>query len=202
MIAYVKGELAAIEESSVIIDNGGIGIRVFTPIREKLVRLGLSSQIQLFTYLNVREDAMLLYGFLTQEELELFKKLINVNGVGPKNAMAILSDLTVEQIVLAIAAEDKKTLNKVSGIGPKTAARIILDLKDKVSVPSKAEGSVSMAGAAASSGESGPAAEAVLALLALGYSQSEAAAAVRKVYQEGMAVEAVIKQSLQELVSL
>ena len=202
MIAYVKGELAAIEESSVIIDNGGIGIRVFTPIREKLVRLGLSSQIQLFTYLNVREDAMLLYGFLTQEELELFKKLINVNGVGPKNAMAILSDLTVEQIVLAIAAEDKKTLNKVSGIGPKTAARIILDLKDKVSVPSKAEGSVSMAGAAASSGESGPAAEAVLALLALGYSQSEAAAAVRKVYQEGMAVEAVIRQSLQELVSL
>ncbi len=202
MIAYVKGELAAIEESSVIIDNGGIGIRVFTPIREKLVRLGLSSQIQLFTYLNVREDAMLLYGFLTQEELELFKKLINVNGVGPKNAMAILSDLTVEQIVLAIAAEDKKTLNKVSGIGPKTAARIILDLKDKVSVLSKAEGSVSMAGAAASSGESGPAAEAVLALLALGYSQSEAAAAVRKVYQEGMAVEAVIRQSLQELVSL
>ena len=147
------------KESSVIIDNGGIGIRVFTPIREKLVRLGLSSQIHVFTYLNVREDAMLLYGFLTQEELELFKKLINVNGVGPKNAMAILSYVRFNGRAncTSHAAEDKKTLNKVSGIGPENRGAYYLDLKDKVSVLSKAEGSVSMAGAAASSGESGPA---------------------------------------------
>ena len=136
MIAYVKGELVAVEETSVIIDNQGMGFRVFTPIREDLLRIGVGSQIKLHTYMNVREDAMILFGFLQPEALALFKQLINVNGVGPKYALAILTAMSVDQVILAIASEDKKALTKVAGIGPKTAGRIILDLKDKVSFTS------------------------------------------------------------------
>lgn len=200
MIAYVKGELAAIEETSVIIENQGMGFRVFTPIREDLLRIGVGSQIKLHTYMNVREDAMILFGFLQPEALALFKQLINVNGVGPKYALAILTAMSVDQVILAIASEDKKALTKVAGIGPKTAGRIILDLKDKVSFTSGSESAaMSVGGEEAVTGAVGAAAEAVMALLALGYAQSEAAAAVKKVAQPEMTVEEIIKQSLKHL---
>ena len=200
MIAYVKGELAAIEETSVIIENQGMGFRVFTPIREDLLRIGVGSQIKLHTYMNVREDAMILFGFLQPEALALFKQLINVNGVGPKYALAILTAMSVDQVILAIASEDKKALTKVAGIGPKTAGRIILDMKDKVSFTSGSEPSaMSRGGEEAVTGAVGAAAEAVMALLALGYAQSEAAAAVKKVAQPEMTVEEIIKQSLKHL---
>ena len=200
MIAYVKGELAAIEETSVIIENQGMGFRVFTPIREDLLRIGVGSQIKLHTYMNVREDAMILFGFLQPEALALFKQLINVNGVGPKYALAILTAMSVDQVILAIASEDKKALTKVAGIGPKTAGRIILDLKDKVSFNSGSESAtMSVGGEEAVTGAVGAAAEAVMALLALGYAQSEAAAAVKKVAQPEMTVEEIIKQSLKHL---
>ena len=200
MIAYVKGELAAIEETSVIIENQGMGFRVFTPIREDLLRIGVGSQIKLHTYMNVREDAMILFGFLQPEALALFKQLINVNGVGPKYALAILTAMSVDQVILAIASEDKKALTKVAGIGPKTAGRIILDLKDKVSFTSGSESAaMSKGGEEAVTGAVGAAAEAVMALLALGYAQSEAAAAVKKVAQPEMTVEEIIKQSLKHL---
>lgn len=200
MIAYVKGELAAIEETSVIIDNQGMGFRVFTPIREELLRIGVGSQIKLYTYMNVREDAMILFGFLQPEALALFKQLINVNGVGPKYALAILTAMSVDQVILAIASEDKKALTKVAGIGPKTAGRIILDLKDKVSFTSGSEGvDMPVSGGTGEESSAGAAAEAVMALVALGYGQSEAAAAVKKVAQPDMAVEEIIKQSLKQL---
>jgi Holliday junction DNA helicase RuvA len=200
LIAYVKGELAAIEETSVIIENQGMGFRVFTPIREDLLRIGVGSQIKLHTYMNVREDAMILFGFLQPEALALFKQLINVNGVGPKYALAILTAMSVDQVILAIASEDKKALTKVAGIGPKTAGRIILDLKDKVSFTSESEpAAMSMGGEEAVTGAVGAAAEAMMALLALGYAQSEAAAAVKKVAQPEMTVEEIIKQSLKHL---
>ena len=91
MIAYIKGRLAAIEESSVVVEQQGIGFRVYTPIREELLRIGVGEEVQLHTYMNVREDAMILYGFLHTESLQVFKQLINVNGVGPKYALAILT---------------------------------------------------------------------------------------------------------------
>lgn len=200
MIAYVKGELAAIEETSVIIDNQGMGFRVYTPIREELLRIGVGSQIKLHTYMNVREDAMILFGFLQPEALSLFKQLINVNGVGPKYALAILTAMSVDQVILAIASEDKKALTKVSGIGPKTAGRIILDLKDKVSFTPGGDGAdIPVSREIAEESTVGAAAEAVMALLALGYGQSEAAAAVKKVAQPDMSVEEIIKQSLKQL---
>ncbi len=200
MIAYVKGELAAIEETSVIVENQGMGFRIYTPIREDLLRLGVGSQIKLHTYMNVREDAMILFGFLQPEALALFKQLINVNGVGPKYALAILTALSVDQVIMAIASEDKKALTKVAGIGPKTAGRIILDLKDKVSFTSgSGESDLSAVGTAVETGAAGAGAEAVMALMALGYGQSEAAGAVSKVAQPDMSVEEIIKLSLKQL---
>jgi len=200
MIAYVKGELAAIEETSVILENQGMGFRIYTPIREDLLRLGVGSQIKLHTYMNVREDAMILFGFLQPEALSLFKQLINVNGVGPKYALAILTAMSVDQVIMAIASEDKKALTKVAGIGPKTAGRIILDLKDKVSFTAGSGETETPVGAGPmETGADGAGSEAVMALMALGYSQSEAAGAVSKVAQPDMTVEEIIKQSLKQL---
>ena len=200
MIAYVKGELAAIEETSVILENQGMGFRIYTPIREDLLRLGVGSQIKLHTYMNVREDAMILFGFLQPEALSLFKQLINVNGVGPKYALAILTAMSVDQVIMAIASEDKKALTKVAGIGPKTAGRIILDLKDKVSFTTgSGETEMPVGAGQMETGADGAGSEAVMALMALGYSQSEAAGAVSKVAQPDMTVEEIIKQSLKQL---
>jgi len=198
MIAYIKGRLAAIEESSVVVEQQGIGFRVYTPIREELLRIGVGEEVQLHTYMNVREDAMILYGFLHTESLQVFKQLINVNGVGPKYALAILTAMSTDHVILAIASEDKKALTKVPGIGAKTAGRIILDLKDKLSF---AGGGQTPAGTEENTPAAGGAApEAIAALIALGYSQGEAAAAVSKVYQSDMAVEEIIKQSLKQLI--
>ena len=200
MIAYVKGELAAIEETSVILENQGMGFRIYTPIREDLLRLGVGSQIKLHTYMNVREDAMILFGFLQPEALSLFKQLINVNGVGPKYALAILTAMSVDQVIMAIASEDKKALTKVAGIGPKTAGRIILDLKDKVSFTTgSGETEMPVGAGPMETGADGAGSEAVMALMALGYRQSEAAGAVSKVAQPDMTVEEIIKQSLKQL---
>ena len=143
---------------------------------------------------------MILFGFLQPEALSLFKQLINVNGVGPKYALAILTAMSVDQVILAIASEDKKALTKVSGIGPKTAGRIILDLKDKVSFTPGGDGAdIPVSREIAEESTVGAAAEAVMALLALGYGQSEAAAAVKKVAQPDMSVEEIIKLSLKQL---
>ena len=197
MIAFVEGTLKDIGDDQVIIENNGIGYQIFTPVYEELLRKGVGSKLCLYTHLNVREDALTLYGFLQPEILTLFRQLINVNGVGPKYALAILTVLSAETVVLAIAQGDHKTLSKVSGIGPKTAQRIILDLKDKVSVASAAE-SDGMAGtpSAASIPESGTAAQAILALESLGYAQADAAAAVRRVMRPEATVQALIKESL------
>lgn len=135
MIAYVSGVLKEIEEDSAIVDVGGIGYRVYTPVTEKLMRVGVGNLLTLHTYLCIREDAQLLYGFTEKSTLKLFQQLINVNGVGPKYALAILTQMAPDAVAFAIASGDHKALTKVSGIGPKTAQRIILDLKDKVSSP-------------------------------------------------------------------
>ena len=198
MIAFVQGRLEAIEESSVLVETGGIGYRIYTPIQEELLRLGIGSQVRFYTYMNVREDAVVLYGFLRKESLDLFRLLINVNGVGPKYALAILTSLHEDQVCLAIGAEDAKTLSRVPGIGPKTAARIILDLKDKI------KGLIPTEGASLPAPEltvaRGASEEAVMALMSLGYSQSEAAGAVAKAAEPGMDTEEIIKRSLKQII--
>ena len=183
MIAYVQGILKRIEENSAVVEAGGIGYRVFTPVREDLLRVGLDHQVCFHTYFSVREDAMQLYGFLQPEELDLFKLLINVKGVGPKFALGILNSLSITDILFAIAQGDHKALTKAPGVGNKTAQQIILDLKDKVAKPST-DSAISSLGSLPSQGGAdslNAAADAVEALEALGYSHNEALDAVRRV---------------------
>lgn len=197
MIAYVKGTLEIIETDAAVVDVHGVGYRVFTPINEKLIRIGIGGDIQLYTYMSVREDAQVLYGFLETETLELFKLLISVTGVGPKLGLQILSAVSAKDLTLAIIRDDKKALTKVPGIGAKTAARIVLDLKDKVHAAPGGDVEADLP-IAAPAMQNGPAQEAMMALTALGYSQSEAERAVSKVAAEGMSVEEILRQSLKQ----
>ncbi|MBO6158431.1 MAG: Holliday junction branch migration protein RuvA [Firmicutes bacterium] len=199
MIAFIRGILDAIEQDAVLVDVNGVGYRVYTPISQDLLTSGVGSEIKLYTYLSVREDAMTLYGFLDQERLGLFKLLISVGGIGPRSGLAFFSALSAREIVSAILSEDKKTLQSVPGIGAKTAGRIILDLKDKVS------GTVSFAGSDQTDEIPGApitsgsvADEAVMALVSLGYTQSEASKAVRAVISSK--TEAGTTQSLEQII--
>lgn len=201
MIAYVKGILDSIEADAVLVDVNGVGFRVYTPISEQLLRVGVGSEIKLHTYMNVREDAMILYGFLDTDTLDLFEKLISVNGVGPKMALQVLSSVTATELILAIARDDKKVLTGISGIGAKTAARIILDLKDKVNADSiTSESGVNEVPAAVVSKENSAAMDAIMALCSLGYSRSEAEKAVASVGStDGLTTEDILRLSLKML---
>mgnify|MGYP002869778690 CR=1 FL=1 len=173
---------------------------MFTPVNEALIRKGVGSEIKLFTYMAVREDAMILYGFLDQGALALFKQLIGVNGVGPRSALTILTALSEAQVVSAILTEDKKTLQSVPGVGAKTAGRIILDLKDKVAGMSAPLDGMEQIAAAVETAQ-GPAKEAVMALTALGYNSQEAARAVNAVTtgRNDLSVEDIIRGCLKLL---
>ena len=193
MIAYVSGICKEIEEDSVVIDVGGIGYRVFTPITEALVRMGVGNPMTLYTHFCVREDAQILYGFLEKSTLKLFRQLINVNGVGPKYALAILTQLSENAVILAIASGDHKALTKVSGIGPKTAQRIVLDLKVSQ------EDATLMPEIRIETEEKGSAAEVLEALSSLGYTRAEASAALGKIYDEKKTVQQLVKEALRQL---
>ena len=205
MISYIKGTLEAVEEDMIIVETGGIGygIRVPLSLLEELPSLG--SPVIVHTYFQVREDSMTLYGFLSRQDLKMFNQLLGVNGIGPKAALGILSSLTPDDLRMAIIAEDAKAIAKAPGIGPKTAKRVILDLKDKISMddvlPLQFAGGQAEANvAAAASGVDGAGKEAIEALVALGYSPTEATKAVRQVeIKEGMNAEAVLKASLKFL---
>ena len=200
MYAYLKGELEGISEDGAIIEVNGIGYNVKLS-KEVITKLPpLHYKVQIFTYTSVREDAMQLYGFLSLGELELFKKLITVNGIGPKVAQGLLAVMDVDTLKFAIMAGDAKLIAKAPGIGAKTAERIILDLKDKVSIDidelSKDENSVGTVNAQTDSIKN----EAVEALVALGYSQFEAAKAVSKVERcDNDTVESVLKAAFKYL---
>ena len=200
MIAYVRGILAEIEEDSVIVDVGGIGYRVYTSVTEDLVRIGVGNKLTLHTYLNIREDAQILYGFMEKPTLKFFQQLINVSGVGPKYALAILTQMKPESAAAAIASGDYKALTKVSGIGPKTAQRIILDLKDKVGAVQAVPEELTQPAGQAVQGTA--AAEAAAALESLGYTRGEAQAAIARVYREGMDSGRILKEALKQLATL
>lgn len=200
MYAYLKGELEVISEDGAIIEVNGIGYNVKLS-KEVITKLPpLHYKVQIFTYTSVREDAMQLYGFLSLGELELFKKLITVNGIGPKVAQGLLAVMDVDTLKFAIMAGDAKLIAKAPGIGAKTAERIILDLKDKVSIDieelAKDENSARTINSQADSIKN----EAVEALVALGYSQFEAAKAVSKVERcDNDTVESVLKAAFKYL---
>ena len=196
MIGYLKGEVAGIYEDRIILEVGGIGYNIFMPASSLDLIDGTGIEIKIYTYLLVREDALSLYGFLTRDDLEFYKKLITVNGIGPKGALALLSVMTADELRFAILAGDAKQIGKAPGIGPKTAQRVIIDLKDKVE-PSLAFDSIGTGRDDTADGHKMNAVleEAAEALVALGYSQTDSYKAVRSVTRSDD-VETVLKEAL------
>ncbi|MCI9359388.1 MAG: Holliday junction branch migration protein RuvA [Hungatella sp.] len=205
MISFIRGPLVEKEEDVIVVEAGCIGynIHVPLPLLEELPPLG--NEVRIYTYLQVKEDSMSLYGFGSRQELKLFKQLLGVNGIGPKGALGILSAMRPDDLHLAVLSGDAKAIAKAPGIGVKTAQRLILDLKDRISVEdmfqSSGDGGKTETGAEKSGLADTAGKEAVDALVALGYSAMEAAKAVRKVeVTDGMTAEEVLKASLKYLV--
>lgn len=200
MYAYLKGELEGITEDGIIVEVNNIGYNVRIP-KEMISQLPpMHYKVQIYTYTSVREDAFQLYGFLTAKDLELFKKLITVNGIGPKVAQGILSVMDADTLSFAIMAGDAKMISKAPGVGAKSAERIILDLKDKISIDVSELSTSGVDDNLTKQHTDFIKNEAVEALVALGYSQFEAAKAVSKVERnDDDTVESVLKAAFKYL---
>ena len=202
MISYVRGELASVEPDKAVVDVGGVGYGVFMPQQALSMLPSPGSEVKLYTYLNVKEDAMQLFGFLTKDDLEIFKLVIGVSGIGPKGGLNILSCMTPDELRFAIMSGDAKAISAAPGIGKKTAEKLILELRDKVDIETvldhAAHGNDTVqvtSGAAESSMQ----AEAVQALTALGYGNAESLRAVKKTSPDCQTVEDILKEALKYL---
>lgn len=195
MIYSVRGNLILMDAGFAVVECGGVGYRVQTSITTQK-QLKLNTETMLYTYMNVREDAMELFGFATKGELSTFKMLIGITGVGPKVALAILSDLTSEQIAMCVSSGDSKTLTRANGVGPKLAQRIVLELKDKI------KGVTDTAGFDVGKGsviaDTGNVPKAVAALAVLGYSAADVTPILSKL-DPTMPVEAMIAATLKQM---
>ena len=178
MFAYIRGTVAALESDSVILDHQGIGYRIYVP-SAVLAELSVGEERKLHTYFAVREDAMQLYGFLTADDLELFRLLIGVSGIGPKGALGILGVMSGDELRFAVLSEDAAGLSKAPGIGKKTAQKVIIELKDKLDLMDAFEKKAAHTAAGAAARENSAQSDAIMALTALGYSSTEAMRAVR-----------------------
>ena len=202
MIAYIKGTVEEILEDRVILETGNMGYNIFMPMGAVEHLLHKGQEIKIHTYLNVKEEALQLFGFLTRDDLNTFKLLLGVNGIGPKAALGVLSGLSADELRFAVLADDVKTISRAPGIGKKTAQKLILELKDKFNIQEalemKAE-HVQMPG----TGEADLTdmkKEAVEALTALGYSVADALRAVKKVeLTPHMIVEILLKLALKNM---
>ena len=182
MIAYVNGIVESITMDNAVIDVNGIGYNVCISSDTAARLPGIGEQAKLYTYTCVREDAFLLYGFLSRDDLDIFKKCISVNGIGPKGALAILSVMDSESLRFAICSGDVKAISKAPGIGARTAERLILELKDKIKIDDAMIDNEIAAHQKANAFHSNPQIEeAVTALVALGYGRSESLKAVNAV---------------------
>ena len=205
MISYIRGTLAEKNEDSAVVEAHGVGYQIFVPVPVLSELPPLGESVKIYTYFSVREDGMSLFGFLSRQDLAMFKQLIGINGIGPKSALGILSALRPDVLRMAVASGDAKTISRAPGVGPKTAQRIILDLKDKLRPEDVLAGGLeeSLAVPEEISGVGQAGKEAVEALTALGYSAAEAAGAVKKVkITEEMTAEDVLKGALRHLAFL
>ena len=201
MYSYIRGELAEINSDHIVVDVSGIGYQIFIPGQSMNYLPNMGDEIKVHTYLYIREDAMVLYGFLSKEDLEVFKQLITVSGIGPKGGLAILSTLSADDLRFAILSGDSKAISKAPGIGAKTAQRVILDLKDKISFEEAFESKLEKTkDAPVQSLNNSNKNDAVLALNALGYSSTESLKAVSKVeITADMDVEDILKAALKHM---
>ncbi|MCI8955829.1 MAG: Holliday junction branch migration protein RuvA [Eubacterium sp.] len=195
MISYIIGVVDSVESDRVVLEHNETGYNIFMP-NASLEMIGVGEKLKIYTYFSVREDAMQLYGFLTKDELDLFKKLIGVSGVGPKGGLAIISACPGDSLQMAIISGDAKAISKAQGIGVKTAQRIIIELKDKIDI----QDMISVQGAEKIATVSTVQSDAIEALLALGYSRTDAFNAVKKVdISEKMDVEMLLKAALKNI---
>lgn len=200
MIAYIKGVLEDIGAGMVVIDNNGIGYEIFVPDNLLSELPAIGNEVKIYTYLHVREDIMQLFGFLEKSDVDMFRLLITVSGIGPKGALGILSVLSSEDLRFAILAGDAKAISSAPGIGKKTAEKAILELKDKVKLEDAFEAKLEKTQKKEQNSNSLARQEAAEALVALGYSQSEALKAIRKVdMTEDMNTETLLKLALKNI---
>lgn len=205
MISFIRGIVDEVTETSVILEAGNIGYEIFMtgPAMEQVGRM--KQEVKIYTYFHVREDAMQLYGFLTRDDLRMFRLLLGVNGIGPKAALGVMSGITADELRFAVLSDDVKTISRAPGIGRKTAQKMILELKDKLSLEEAFEQKLASKQAAAGTealeeaGYDGRQ-EAVEALVALGYSSTDALRAVRKVEDvDPEDVEGLLRAALKHL---
>lgn len=194
MFYSVKGTLTHTEPGFAVVECGGVGFKCLTSLSTQRALPQIGGEVKLYTHLNVREDALDLFGFFTVSEMNCFKMLTSVSGVGPKAALAILSELTPEQVAAAVATGDSKALTRASGVGAKLAQRIALELRDRVK-GLKMSGSAVPAGVVSAASNAGAA---VNALTVLGYSPADAAAVVAK-FDSALPVEELIRLSLRSM---
>ena len=202
MISFVRGTLSAVFENRVEIDTGSIGYEIFVPVSVLEELPPVEEDVQLYTYLNVKEDEMSLFGFLTRDALEIFKLLITVSGIGPKGALGVLSAMSPTDVRFAVLSGDAKAFAKAPGIGPKTAQRLIIELKDKVSLEDGLEhfNDAPVSGKRTVDPEEASAkSEAIVALTVLGYSNSDALRAVNGIDLRNKTTEEILKEALKKL---
>lgn len=202
MISYIKGELTEVFEDTVVVETNGIGYNIRVPgsVLDRLPSVG--SSIRIYTYLYVKEDAMNLFGFLNRDDLSVFKLLLNVSGIGPKGALAILSTIGPDDLRFAVLSEDVKTISSAPGIGAKTAKRLIIELKDKLKLAEVFETALANKEKVSSENDVLLAKnEAVEALVALGYASAQAMKAVQQVENaEEKDSEQILKEALKKLI--
>ncbi len=202
MIQFIRGKLVSVEEDRVIVDVNGVGYGIFMSVQAMSLLPQAGSEVKIHTYLNVKEDAMQLFGFLTRDDLMIFRLLIGVNGIGPKGGQAILSVLPPDDLRFAVLAGDVKAISAAPGIGKKTAEKLILELRDKLKIEDVLDHQVSEAAVSgkAAAGADNVQSEAVQALVALGYGSTEALRAIKQIpIEEGTDVESVLKAALKIL---
>ncbi len=199
MIAFISGLLEDVYEDSIVVSNQGMGYELKVPatVLGRLPAIG--SAVKLYTYLYVREDVIMLYGFSTRDELEVFKLLITVSGIGPKGAIGILSKVTTDELRFAVMTDDVKTISSAPGIGAKTAGKLIIELKDKLKVTGLSS-PVSLE-QTSDGGVMDVRKDVIMALVSLGYSSSEATRAVNKVEDvQGMDSDRLLSLALRNMI--
>lgn len=203
MYAFIKGEIIDISEDNLVLECNNIGYNIRIPLSVAQRLPGIGATVKIYTYTSVREDAFNLFGFLSKDDLEIYKKLIAVNGIGPKGALSILSAMSADDLRFAILSGDAAAIAKAQGVGKKSAERIILELRDKVQFMGSAAADLEVLTSSDTTAETNAKNETIEALTSLGYSPSDALRAVRQIeLTEDMDAGTILKQALKLISTL